>query len=339
MEDQIRKQVEFYFSDSNYPKDKFLRAQAAQNEEGYIPLDVLSTFQRLKKLTTEKTVIAEALKKSPENQSYELNPEGTMVKRKKPLPEEDITVARSIYSKGWPAGTSIDDIEATLTPFSKVLCVRIRKDLQKKPKNSAFIELSTEEDAKKFVANHNPLDYKGNPIISKMKNDYYLQKKEERKEKEAEKKRKAEESSGAQTGEKAAKKAKTEDKDDKKEGKQEGKKGKQEETFTPGLILAFKGVGDNTTRETIKETLAGYGDIAFVDFSRGGKEGFLRFAAAGSAVKTVEAIKEKKIAIGGVVPEVSVLEGDAEKEYWKKLNEQKQNKGKKGKKGKGKRRF
>jgi len=183
------------------------------------------------------------------------------------------------------------------------------------------------------------LDYKGNPIISKMKNDYYLQKKEERKEKEAEKKRKAEESSGAQTGEKAAKKAKTEDKDDKKEGKQEGKKGKQEETFTPGLILAFKGVGDNTTRETIKETLAGYGDIAFVDFSRGGKEGFLRFAAAGSAVKTVEAIKEKKIAIGGVVPEVSVLEGDAEKEYWKKLNEQKQNKGKKGKKGKGKRRF
>jgi len=85
MEDQIRKQVEFYFSDSNYPKDKFLRAQAAQNEEGYIPLDVLSTFQRLKKLTTEKTVIAEALKKSPENQSYELNPEGTMVKRKKNL--------------------------------------------------------------------------------------------------------------------------------------------------------------------------------------------------------------------------------------------------------------
>lgn len=31
---QIKKQVEFYFGDSNFPKDKFLRAQAALNEEG-----------------------------------------------------------------------------------------------------------------------------------------------------------------------------------------------------------------------------------------------------------------------------------------------------------------
>jgi hypothetical protein len=34
--DTVRKQVEFYFSDSNYPKDKFLRSQAAQNDEGCI---------------------------------------------------------------------------------------------------------------------------------------------------------------------------------------------------------------------------------------------------------------------------------------------------------------
>jgi hypothetical protein len=33
---EIKKQVEFYFSDSNYPKDKFLRAQAALNDEGCI---------------------------------------------------------------------------------------------------------------------------------------------------------------------------------------------------------------------------------------------------------------------------------------------------------------
>src|SRR5690606_13007699 len=31
---KVRKQVEFYFGDSNFPRDKFLRAQAALNEEG-----------------------------------------------------------------------------------------------------------------------------------------------------------------------------------------------------------------------------------------------------------------------------------------------------------------
>ncbi len=35
-EAQILKQVEFYFSDSNYPRDKFLRGCAAKNEKGCI---------------------------------------------------------------------------------------------------------------------------------------------------------------------------------------------------------------------------------------------------------------------------------------------------------------
>jgi lupus La protein len=34
LKEKILKQVEFYFSDSNYPKDKFLRTQAAHDEEG-----------------------------------------------------------------------------------------------------------------------------------------------------------------------------------------------------------------------------------------------------------------------------------------------------------------
>ena len=31
---EILTQVEFYFSDSNFPKDKFLKAQAALNPDG-----------------------------------------------------------------------------------------------------------------------------------------------------------------------------------------------------------------------------------------------------------------------------------------------------------------
>ena len=36
LKEKIQKQIEFYFSDSNYPRDKFLRSLAAQNEEGCI---------------------------------------------------------------------------------------------------------------------------------------------------------------------------------------------------------------------------------------------------------------------------------------------------------------
>jgi len=146
LSNKILKQVEFYFSDSNYPRDKFLRAQAAQNEEGFVPINVIATFSRVKSLTEDIKLISEAARKSP---SLVLNEDGTMIKRKNPLPEEDTSLARTVYTKGWTPGISIEEIEDAVTPYGKVLCVRIRKFLDKKPKDSAFIEFETDEVAKK----------------------------------------------------------------------------------------------------------------------------------------------------------------------------------------------
>lgn len=61
---KIRKQVEYYFSDSNYAKDKFLVETAKKHPEGYVPIDVLMTFNRLKALTTDKALVAKACKSS-----------------------------------------------------------------------------------------------------------------------------------------------------------------------------------------------------------------------------------------------------------------------------------
>jgi hypothetical protein len=44
----IKKQVEFYFSDSNFRKDTFLKSAAEMDPEGYIPIAVLLTFNRMK---------------------------------------------------------------------------------------------------------------------------------------------------------------------------------------------------------------------------------------------------------------------------------------------------
>lgn len=48
---KIKKQVEFYFSDSNFRKDKFLREKANADPDGFVPITVLLTFNRLKSLT------------------------------------------------------------------------------------------------------------------------------------------------------------------------------------------------------------------------------------------------------------------------------------------------
>jgi hypothetical protein len=47
----IKRQVEYYFSDVNYPKDKYLQAKAGQHPEGYISLREIMAFNKMKQLT------------------------------------------------------------------------------------------------------------------------------------------------------------------------------------------------------------------------------------------------------------------------------------------------
>lgn len=54
----IIKQVEFYFGDSNFPKDKFLQKEVKKKADGYVSLKVIAAFTKLKKLTTSWRVVA-----------------------------------------------------------------------------------------------------------------------------------------------------------------------------------------------------------------------------------------------------------------------------------------
>ena len=46
-------QVEFYFSDANICKDKFLLKHVKRNKEGYVSLKLISSFKRIKHLTKD----------------------------------------------------------------------------------------------------------------------------------------------------------------------------------------------------------------------------------------------------------------------------------------------
>uniref|UniRef100_UPI00358E8C2D la-related protein 7-like n=1 Tax=Myxine glutinosa TaxID=7769 RepID=UPI00358E8C2D len=58
----IRKQVEFWMSDANLHKDRYLRG--LMGEENDIAISSLTTFKKMKELTTDIALVARALKSS-----------------------------------------------------------------------------------------------------------------------------------------------------------------------------------------------------------------------------------------------------------------------------------
>jgi len=178
---KVRKQVEFYFSESNYPKDRFLRALSATNEEGYVPLSKIILFKRMKEIdAVDVAKVAEALRSSTKVQ---INEDGTSVKRKDPVKQEDLDKSneKTLHMKGWPQTITIEAVEEALKSHGKVVCVRIRK---KKGQSigKLFVEFETVEQAK-AVADMKTFKYNDQDILIASKMDWHLKTKLKRKQK------------------------------------------------------------------------------------------------------------------------------------------------------------
>lgn len=105
--DEIRKQVEFYFSDSNLPMDKFLLEQVGGPENRPVKISLIHSFSRMKHFQPYEAIV-NALKDS---KTLEVT-EDEEVKRRVPLDKDivgksidesrklvdDKTVSRSIYA-------------------------------------------------------------------------------------------------------------------------------------------------------------------------------------------------------------------------------------------------
>ena len=61
--ESIVQQVEFYFSDANITKDKFLLKHVKRNKEGFVSLKLISSFKRVKHLTKDWRQVAVAIEK------------------------------------------------------------------------------------------------------------------------------------------------------------------------------------------------------------------------------------------------------------------------------------
>lgn len=308
VEKKIIRQVEYYFGDCNLPRDRFLQEQI-KGDNGWVTLETMLCFNRLKQLSKEEEVVAAALRKSTLG-LIEVSEDGTKIRRSpdKPLPDNDEeykkqVAARTIYAKAFPLDTHLDVLQDFFETFGETESVVRRKDQRKNFKGSVFVTFRNEESAKKFLEAESVKFNETELEKRLLKNDYFQQKEEERKKLQAEKQKKKDEATIRQR-------------------QDEIKKAQNE--MPKGAILNLKGIKDGTSREEIKVMLLDYGPIAWIDFNKGDPECFVRYDQENKATQVLERVKavmKGEIKLNGAVLESRVLEGEEEAEKWKKMYE------------------
>jgi len=128
------------------------------------------------------------------------------------------------------------------------------------------------------------------------------------------------------------KKIKTENgkEEEEKEGKQEDmqvvkKKSKPvdkepvKRTTVPGVIISIKGIEKGMTREAIKNIFTNFGvSPKYIDLMKEADYAYVRMETASDTQKAVTSMTEAKVAFGNQIPQLLILDGVDEEEYWKK---------------------
>ena len=135
--------MEFYFSDANITKDKFLLKHVKRNKEGFVSLKLISSFKRVKHLTKDWRQVAFAIKKCSER--LEVNDVETKVRRLEDLPAYDETTpSRTVVVLNLPMDRpTIEGVAEMFRTCGEIVLVRILRPGNPVP-----------ADIKQYVAKH-----------------------------------------------------------------------------------------------------------------------------------------------------------------------------------------
>ncbi|XP_054743773.1 la protein homolog [Anastrepha obliqua] len=299
----IIRQVEYYFSDANLRRDKFLLEQISKDEEGWVPLSVLLTFKRLSSLSTDPSEIIDALIKSEEG-LLEISEDKQKLRRhpERPIPEHNEEQrkeiqSRTAYAKGFPLETTMSELIDFFAPYEKVLHITMRKYLDKpsksyKFKGSVFVTFDKKEQAQDFIEK-DKVAYNERELLRKWQEKYLEDKKEETKSKS-------------------------------KKGKA---KPEEEKLKLPrGTVVYFENSTDAVTRELLREAVEkveGGWEISYIDYSKGDKTGHIRFADENNGSQFLNKLNENKLKVKEDLELVlRTLSDEEEKTYLAKAVEQ-----------------
>lgn len=147
---KILKQVEFYFSDANLPRDRFLQEELKKNDEGWIALSVIASFKRMQSLSDDLEVIAAAVEASS---LLEVSEDKLFIRRKVALPEHSTdNMKTTLMIRGFSTDCTLEQLEEFFAGIVSngsdgISAIRLRRHPKTKAfKGSVFLHLNSEEE-------------------------------------------------------------------------------------------------------------------------------------------------------------------------------------------------
>ncbi|CAL5440545.1 unnamed protein product [Camellia sinensis] len=193
---KVIRQVEFYFSDSNLPRDKFLSKTVSDSDDGMVSLALICSFSRMRshlnlgiskpEEVSDDTVkaVADTLKNST---FLKVSEDGKKIGRATELlpPDEVIeqSDSRTIAASPLEYAVKLEDVESFFGQFAKVNSVRMPRHIADKRLfcGTALVEFSTDEDAEKVL--NQSLIYAGAELELKPKRRILIQKEQNKQKK------------------------------------------------------------------------------------------------------------------------------------------------------------
>ncbi|KAL2267615.1 hypothetical protein VTJ83DRAFT_4892 [Remersonia thermophila] len=173
---KIRNQVEFYFSDSNLPTDKFMWESTGGEQNKPMPLKTICNFKRMRQFQPYSAVVA-ALRESSFLVVEGEEGQETVKRRRAYVSSTEAQKARlaaSVYAKGFgeEEPSTQFDIEAFFAKYGHIKHVKLRRTNEELFKGSVFVEFESAEEADAFVKLDPKPTWKGNELLIMKKKDY-----------------------------------------------------------------------------------------------------------------------------------------------------------------------
>lgn len=300
---------------------RFLLNKVNEAEDSLVPISLICSFARMRALlhiadASADTLsgdlvdkIAQLLQRSSQ---LKVDTENCRVGRYEalgdPVEIEKQVEARSLHVAPFPMTATIDGVFAFFDSIRRVRSVRFRRhSLSKDFKGDLFVEFESRDLADEV--RQMQLECEGAPLRMQWKRDFIEGKK-------------AKKAAANDPGEHVATSvlANGDAADD-----AASERIVDEEGFTRGLLLAFELDEEADTsmigREAVKEELGQYGSVAGIDFEHGSREGVVRFQFPEDTENALAAAWNQGIVLGGCQADARKLEGDEEREHWRKVNQ------------------
>jgi len=145
-------QLDYYFSDANYPRDKFLRDLADSDQDGMIGIHAFHSFKQLTEIIGKPdlsqsqfvdAIIAAVKAVSPCN--FALYEERKALKRSQAVPESEMALPRTLCVESVPENAVWQQLFEFFKRYGNVVSLRIVNKKGSDAKPHAFVEFDSAE--------------------------------------------------------------------------------------------------------------------------------------------------------------------------------------------------